>query len=138
MTTANRGKVAEGKVAKILAAAAQSGSTAFWRCPDAHAGSRVVAPADFMLLVQGQMWLIEVKEVAHAFRLPYANFKQENVARMRVWEYAGAQCIVLIYHSTTKKWRSLPLSVFLDRDMSVGSWDLRQYDEHDKLTLGIE
>jgi penicillin-binding protein-related factor A (putative recombinase) len=80
--------------------------------------------ADFLLVSRGKVTLLEVKEVAHDFRLPVGNFKPENRARMRLFQLAGADCQVLIYHSTTKQWRSLPLDYF--GTQSTGSWDLRE------------
>jgi hypothetical protein len=122
MSTANRGKVAEGQVKKYLAAITRQ-DFAWNRLPDAHAGSRQPTLADFLLINKGQPILLEVKEVAHDYRLPVGNFKLENRARMRIFQLAGAKCVVLIHHSTTKVWRCLPLDYFGAQD--TGSWDLR-------------
>ncbi len=126
MSTANRGKVAETLVKKHLAAITRQ-DFAWNRLPDAHAGSRQPTLADFLLINKGQPILLEVKEVAHDYRLPVGNFKLENRARMRIFQLAGAKCVVLIYHSTTKVWRCLPLDYFGTQD--TGSWDLRLTSE---------
>lgn len=126
MSTTNRGKVAEGQVKKALAAITRQ-DFAWNRLPDAHAGSRQPTLADFLLINKGQPILLEVKEVAHDYRLPVHNFKLENRARMRMFQLAGAKCVVLIYHSTTKVWRYLTLDYFGTQD--TGSWDLREIPE---------
>jgi len=126
MTTSNRGKVAETLVKKHLTSINRQ-DFAWWRMPDAHAGSMQPTLADFLLVSRGKVTLLEVKEVAHDFRLPVGNFKPENRARMRLFQFAGADCQVLIYHSTTKQWRSLPLDYF--GTQNTGSWDLRNTAE---------
>ena len=123
MTTANRGKHAESLLKLYLTKLAKQADTAFFRLPDAHSGAFTPTLADFLLLNKGQLYLIECKQVNHPTRLPYANFKDSQVARMRVWQLAGAQAIVLIYHTPLDAWRGLPLDHFLDRSQG-GSWDL--------------
>jgi len=126
VATANRGKVAEGLVRKHLASINRQ-DFAWSRLPDAHAGSFQPALADFLLLNAGQMILLEVKETLHTFRLSRYNFKQEQIARMRLWAAAGANAFVLVYHSTPKTWRLLPVEFFLNSE--GGSWDLRGVKE---------
>ncbi len=126
-TTGTRGKWAEGEVRKYLVAA-ERGDTAFYRPPDARAGSLQAVMADFMTLRKGLLTLIEVKEVEHASRLPYKNFSADKVARMRVWQLAGAEAWVIVCHRVGKvrTWRLLPLDVFIQRDADTpnGSWQL--------------
>lgn len=124
MTTANRGKQAEILLKNHLAKLATKADTVFYRLPDAHAGSYTATLADFLLLHQSQLYLIECKQVNHQYRLPHANFKDSQVARMRLWQLAGARSLVLIYHTPLDAWRGLPLDYFLDRSQG-GSWDLR-------------
>lgn len=123
MTTANRGKYAETVVRIHLTKLAKQADTAFYRLPDMHAGSRAPTLADFLLLSKGQLFLIECKQVNHPFRLPYGNFSPDQVARMRLWQLAGARAVVVIYHTPLDAWRGLPLDFFLDRSQG-GSWDL--------------
>ena len=123
MTTANRGKVAEALVKKRLDGLAKSSNFAYYRPPDMRAGVRQVALSDFLYMRDGHLTLLEVKSVQHDYRLPHANFSPDQVARMRLWEAAGADTQVLIYHSELKVWRSLPASYFAVRE--GGSWDLR-------------
>jgi len=68
--------------------------------------------------------MLECKETQHDYRLPYLNFDPAQVGRMRLLEMAGAQGLVLIYHSGLKLWRGYGLSRFIDRSVG-GSWDLR-------------
>lgn len=119
----NRGKQAETLLKAHFAKLAKQADTAFYRLPDAHSGAFTPTLADFLLLNKGQLYLIECKQVNHTHRLPYANFKDSQVARMRVWGLAGAKPIVLIYHTPLDAWRGLPLDHFLDRSQG-GSWDL--------------
>lgn len=122
MSTANRGKYAEASVKKQLASINRV-DFAWWRLPDAHAGSMQPTLADFLIVKGGFITLLEVKEVAHAFRLPTGNFKPENRARMRMFQAAGAKCKVLVYFSTVKEWRYADLEYF--GTQTTGSWDMR-------------
>lgn len=122
MTTANRGKQAETLLKNHFAKLAKQADTAFYRLPDAHAGAYTATLADFLLLHRSQLYLIECKQVNHAYRLPHSNFKESQIAKMRVWELAGAKSLVLIYHTPLDAWRGLPLDHFLTR--TGGSWDL--------------
>ena len=97
------------------------------------AGGRFPAqPADFQwfLLWEGRhsSGLIEVKEVAHAYRLPKKNFNPEEIARMRRRQMAGQRCTVLVNHSNTGKWRSVPLDYFIER-LGQPSWDLSEFPD---------
>jgi len=122
---ADRGKFAEGEVRKYLQAQVAKGPTAFLRLPDAHAGSRTETICDFLVCSSGRPILIEVKEVDHASRLPHKNFDVGQVARMRLWEIAGAKAVVCIYFKPIQAWRILPLSLFIER--TGGSWQLADY-----------
>lgn len=133
-TTANRGKTAETLVKKKLASL-ESARQAYARWPDARSGSFAVALADFLIMRDGRMTLLEVKEVAHDFRLSHTNLGLDQIARMRMWASAGAQSDVLVYHSTTRLWRTASIQWFhenyrkVDDDgKKVGSWDLRSLE----------
>jgi len=126
MSTGTRGKAAESAVKKRLEVRAKSSNFAYWRLPDARAGSFMPTLADFMYVDDGEMTLLEVKEVAHTYRLPYGNFGEDQVARMRVFQAAGANTLVLIHHSTTKLWRYGRVDQFLDRSVG-GSWNLSSW-----------
>jgi penicillin-binding protein-related factor A (putative recombinase) len=122
---ANKGKVAEKKVATFLKAWSDARAGTDWhRVYDAHSSggrfNRVVY--DYAFFGKGFHGGIEVKEVAHGYLLPHKNFGLDQVAKLRKRQLAGGLAIVLVYHSTTKLWRVVPLSVFLTREK--GSWHL--------------
>jgi hypothetical protein len=119
----NRGKVAEKLVKKHLDKLSLQSNTASYRLPDAHAGSFQATLSDFLLVHKSTMYLLEVKETQHDYRLPHGNFSTDQVARMRRFQLAGAEAHVLIYHAKIEKWRTAPVDYFLER--TGGSWDLR-------------
>ncbi len=153
---ANRGKYAEGEIKKYLKLLNDSHMNfTYNRNPDAHAaGGRFVPVAgDFQAFHQvGTAWvrdvdhedqsytdrpvplarnfIIEVKEVAHDFRLPHANYSADKVARVEKRCKAGTEAIVMIYHTKLKTWRAVPQAVFNDRSTG-GSWDLRAHEPVD-------
>lgn len=131
MSQGTRGKYAEGQVKKKLASL-ESANQAYARWPDARAGSFAVALADFLIMRNGKITLLEVKEVENEFRLPYKNLDTSQIGRMRMWKAAGAQGHVLVYHTSTKLWRAADVSWFFlnytktnEAGKPVGSWDLR-------------
>lgn len=132
VAAANRGKYAEGEVKKFLKKMEAANCT-HHRFPDAHAGSFVTAPADFMFIQAGKFRLLEVKEVNHETRLAYGNFSPEQVNRMRMWNLAGADTWVLVYHVPHKAWRLIPADWFRNRplktatDKPIGSWVLSEF-----------
>ena len=119
---ANRGKYAEGKFREMCKLYEKSASFAFHRFPDAHAGSLVTAPADFQTLFDSQLRMIEVKETKEIARLPYNNFASDQVARMRLWQLAGAESWVIVYHTETKLYRCFRLESFYVREEGQASW----------------
>ena len=133
-TVGTRGKYAEAQVKKKLASL-ESVRQASYRVPDARAGSFAVALADFLIMRDRRMTLLEVKEVAHDFRLNHTNLGLDQISRMRMWASAGAQADVLVYHTTTKLWRVADIHWFYenyrkvdDDGKKVGSWDLRSLE----------
>ena len=128
-TAANRGKYAEGQV-KTRLKKLESVNVTHHRFPDARAGSFVTAPADFMVLKEGVLTLIEVKETEHDRRLPYSSFGKDQIARMRLWQAAGAKAHVLVCHKRLKLWRFAEVNWFFDNYVltkdgkAVGSWVL--------------
>ena len=131
-TLGTRGKSAEKLVKEAIAQYSKSADFDGARWPDARAGSFVTALTDFVVMHKGRMTLLEVKEVAHDFRLPHKNLDTDQIATMRKWKLAKAQGHVLVYHTTTKLWRAADVSWFFlnhrkqdDNGKAVGSWDLR-------------
>ena len=126
---ADRGKDAEEQVEKVLNLLVKRADTAFYRLPDARSGSRKPTLADYLMVHKGLMFLLEIKEVEHDYRLPHGNFDKDQVARMQRFKLAGAQTHVLTYHSKIDKWRSIELEFF--RTRTGGSWDLREFPLQD-------
>lgn len=124
MSLADRGKVAEGKVAKYFDSL-NGRILGFWaeKLPDARsAGGRLKAVlCDFLVCCNEKPFAIEVKETEHDFRLQSA--KIDQLPRLRKARYSGMRCIVLVYHSTLKVWRAAGLDYF-DGEIP-SSWDLR-------------
>jgi penicillin-binding protein-related factor A (putative recombinase) len=123
VTATNRGKRAEAIFKKHLTQMATVRGTTFYRLPDAHAGSYTATLADFLLLQSGKLSLLEVKSTLHEYRLPHGNFSTDQVGRQRLWQDAGAQSLVFIYHEALNLWRMRPIDYFMIR--TGGSWDLR-------------
>lgn len=127
---ANRGKGAEDAVFKALSLwAAGSTRREFNRMVDSKAAGRIVkaAAADFEFFAANPetcFGLIEVKETEHEYRL--ARAKVPQLARLRKRANCGGLCLVLVHHSTLKKWR-----VACVEDLAVsgdkGSWNLTEY-----------
>lgn len=125
-TVGTRGKSAEDLVKKYcFNKATKEAAFAYYRYPDARGGSLVVVPADFMMMYAGTMTLLEVKEVQHHYRLPHNNFSKGQVARMRMWQEAGAKSWVLVRFMPSALWRYVTVDFFL-QDIG-GSWDLSAY-----------
>jgi len=119
-----RGKAAEKVVHKILDKMnSEVANFDYSRIYDARsAGGRFPSrPGDYELYYNGIFGLIEVKEIAHDYRLPEKNFPAEGRAKLRKRQMAGGRILVLVYHSTTGKWRTAPLASFVG---GVPSWDL--------------
>lgn len=121
-SAANRGKEAETAMRRYLEGLNRLSSAAYYRLPDAHAGSMQATLADFLLMMSGATYLIEVKQVMHDYRLPHNNFSKDQVARQRVWKAAGAKSLVVVYHSGLQLWRGYDIDRFIVRE--GGSWDL--------------
>ena len=135
-SSANRGKYAEGKFKDYCNARSEAEAAFAWyRFPDAHAGSLAAVPADFEVLYSGRHLLVEVKEVGHVRLLPHKNFSADKVARCRKFQLAGSTCWVLVLFTPlnvtgrgwrdAKAWRLAPIDWFLTK--TGGSWDLSGY-----------
>ena len=118
-----KGKYAEGLVKKELARLSLQQSFAFYRLPDARSGSFTPTLSDFIVESKGVTTLLEVKEVNHEYRLPRPNFKLENRNRMRMFEMAGMNSLILVYFTPVKLWRAERLIYFTGDE--TGSWDMR-------------
>lgn len=127
MSIGNRGKYAEGVFRKWAKAKSDANiDFAFYRFPDARAGSLSTVPSDFEVLHRGLHFNFEIKEVDHAFRLPHSNFSKDKVARMRKFEMAGSKAIVLVYFTPTKMWRVKPVQWFFEQQNEGASWSMSE------------
>lgn len=128
-----RGKFAEKEVEKLFSHLNDRVlNFAYERLPDARsAGGRLKAQlCDFLAWWQycgGERgedisisYQIEVKEIAHAFRLPRDKLGQ--LPKLRKIRRAGGVGIVIIYHTSTEMWRAIPLGFF--NGEAPPSWDL--------------
>lgn len=120
---ADRGKDTERAVEKHLAELAKRATFSWERYPDAKAGSMKEALADYLIVKDGRLTLLEAKEVHHTSRLPHGNFKVSQVARMRRFKLAGARAFVLVQFQPEGLWRAADIDYFAHR--SGGSWDMR-------------
>lgn len=130
--SADRGKYAEGKVREALKELSVQADTIFMRLPDAHAHSFVATVADYMVVCRGRTSFVEVKSLAHDFRVPVKNFSVDQRARMALWNTAGANLIVAVYHTESKLWRFPPFSEFIS---DVPSWDLSAHPTYSTKVL---
>lgn len=128
-SNADRGKSAEHQIKKVLDILATRADTAYYRLPDARAGSLKATLADFLMMHRGATFLLEVKEVDHPYRLPVKNFATDKRARMKRFKLAGALTYVLVLHTPLQKWRCAELEFF--ENPECASWDLRQFELHD-------
>ena len=83
-------------------------------------------------MLDGKTFFVELKEVAFDARLPYENFKSDQVARMRKWQLAGATAKVLIHHTSAGIYRVLPVDYFVERPAGKASWFFK--DDGEKFT----
>ncbi len=133
-----RGKVAEAAVKKFLVGLKERKlAFDFERKYDARsAGGRFQSQAgDFGFFSPSEHGLIEVKEVAHEYRLPKKNFGADQRARLKIRELAGGVVVILVYHLPLKRWRVLPLSAFY---VEEPSWDLSKYPDYANVSEALE
>jgi hypothetical protein len=130
----SRGKVAEKKVREYLEVlGARYASFDFERKYDARsAGGRFPSQAGdfgfYKMVGNGAVsGLIEVKEIAHDYRLPNKNFSSDRIARLKKRFLAGQDIIILVYHTEAKLWRCPPFDIFM-KDPTAASWDLSVYE----------
>jgi hypothetical protein len=142
-----RGKYAEQKVRDWLSQHAKDKvNFCFNRILDAHSARGMMAnpqPGDFQWFADPfdgpRNGLIEVKEVAHEFRVPHKNFAVDQVGRMRIRKLAGSEPLVIVCFKMEGKpihWCCPPFEFFEQRE--GGSWDLREFSYHSKVDTILE
>lgn len=126
---ANRGKVAEKKVQDWLKRLNEEVAQFAWlRLPDARSamGRLAAQPSDFIVFSPAGATFLEVKEIAHDRLLPFGKLPQ--LADMKKFQLAGCRSTVLVYHTTSKRWRCIDVRDL--ESISKGSWDLSVFSEH--------
>lgn len=152
MNKGSKGKWAEDKVRDWLKKrAAGRASFAFNRILDARSARGAMSnpqPGDFQwfedtgkeLIVHDEQrvypitrnGLIEVKSVIHTHLLPYGNFNEDQVGRMRIRAMAGSEALVLVAfrpENHVPYWRTAPLEFFEER-IRRGSWDMSEINAY--------
>lgn len=128
-----RGKKSESRIQEWLAAFDEAHIDFDWyRFPDARAagGRAQAAPADYEWFYHGHFGLIEVKELAHDFRLPAKNVKLHQISRAKKRIKAGGQAHMIVHHTTTGMWRLVPMEFFFNK-VDQPSWDLSPFECYD-------
>lgn len=77
--------------------------------------------------------VIEVKQVKHDFRLPRKNFDPDGWGILKKRELAGGKIHVVVFHSTSKKWRCPPWGWFQSLK-DAKSWDLTTWPQYNKVS----
>lgn len=100
----------------------------YTRVADARAarGRLAAQVGDFEWFRPAYHGVIEVKTVQHDYRLPVAKLPQ--LPRLKKRALAGGKILVLVYHTTTKRWRPCPLAAFKGE---MSSWNLSDYETFD-------
>jgi len=134
-STANRGKEEEKAVNTFLTNySSKHAKFDFLRYPDARtAGGRMPAmPADFEFFMPFVHGLIEIKAIAHPFRLPRDKFSQ--LATMKKRALAGGKCFLLVHHTVEDNWR---ICLVDEMDQSLSSWDLSALKNYDSAASAL-
>lgn len=119
------GNEAEAMVEAVLKRWNTSIKFSWHRLPDTKAArmSTIAAqPADYIYRCGSYAGFIEVKALAHAYRLPKANLSQ--LPTLHKWELAGSDDVLLVFHYLTGEWRALDPRLL---STDVPSWNLSEY-----------
>ena len=107
---------------------------AWHRFPDSKAAGRVIAaqPSDYLVANGKRTFLLEVKALSHAYRLPKDKVRQ--LATMHKFEAAGVRGVIVVHHYLEGVWRC-----FLAKDLELGlpSWDLRPFPTFSSAALAL-
>lgn len=128
LTAPQVGNEVEGMVETVLKTWNMRLGFAWHRLPDSKAArvNMVAAqPADYLYRCGRHAGFIEVKGLAHAYRLPKANLAQLPV--LHKWELAGSDDVVLVHHYLTGDWRAIDPRLL---KADAASHDLREFETH--------
>jgi hypothetical protein len=123
-----RGKEAEKEVQDILRKWNTRGDFAWHRMADARAARGLISaqPCDYLVVSNGNTVFLEVKSLAHDYRI--AKDKVDQAPTLWKFHFAGATALVLVLHTKLKKWRVVHIK---ELELGLPSWDLSKYDLHD-------
>lgn len=94
---------------------------------------------DFSFYSPSAYGIIEVKEVAHATRLPYKNFELSQVAKAAKRELAGGTVIVLIHSTASDLWYPHRISFFQHRTgTTYASWIFSEVPAYSSATAALD
>ena len=120
---ANRGKETEKEVELFLKKMNGQTKFAYSRFPDARSARGFLAaqPADFLVVCNGVVVLLEVKHTNHPYRLPKDKLSQH--AMLAKFAEAGAVGLLIVHHEGLG-WRIINVTRLT---FGVPSWDLSKF-----------
>ena len=122
------GNEAEAMVEDVLKKWNSKVKFAWARLPDTKAARMNILqaqPADYIYRCGSYAGFIEVKAVAHTYRLPKGNLSQ--LPTLHKWELAGSDDVLLVFHYLTSEWRAVDPRLL---STNVPSWDLSEFPPH--------
>ena len=133
----NNGRYAEDKVKTRLEEIDRTNHAFdFDRVSDAKSGHGFGAKkvvGDFQTFSPEIHCVLEVKSLAHNYRIPHKNISQLPKLRKRI--VAGGRCLIVVYHTTSKLWRVIPAEEL--EIIDKGSWDVSNYTLYADLSVAL-
>jgi hypothetical protein len=130
------GNEVEAMVEKVLKEWNEKLAFAWHRLPDTKS-SRVnmiaAQPADYLYRCGKYAGFIEVKGLAHPYRLPKGNLSQ--LPTLHKFELAGSDDVLLVYHYYQNEWRAIDPRLL---KTGVPSWDLGEFETHATAALALK
>lgn len=129
------GKETEKIVESFLKERNTSQTFAWHRFPDAKAarGAMAAQPADYLVVSAGRCFLLEVKALKHAYRLPKDRVSQ--LPTLHKFDMAGSGTLILVHHYTEGVWRLVSAA---ELEIGLPSWDLREYPVFNNIFEAME
>lgn len=131
--TNDKGKVLEGDFKKAMVQMTKDPLCFYYRIPDALSTASLVKgkmrgrggkrPGDFFVFYNGTAFLIELKEVAHDYRIATSRFTQ--LAKMKRFAMTGNTSGAIVFHTTTGLWRYVG-NGWLQHHKEDSSYDLSE------------
>ena len=107
---------------------------AWHRFPDSKAAGRVIAaqPSDYLVANGKRTFLLEVKALSHAYRLP--KDKVSQLATMHKFDAANTKGVIVVNHYLESVWRCFRAT---DLELGLPSWDLRPFPTFPSAELAL-